>query len=53
MTWSTNTGRSGTALGTDQWTAVIPLLVGLNQVIIRATDTAGNMSWRSVVVTRK
>ena len=53
VTWSTNTGRSGTALGTDQWTAVIPLLVGLNQVIIRATDTAGNMSWRSVVVTRK
>jgi hypothetical protein len=27
--------------------------VGFNQVIIRATDTVGNMSWRSVVVTRR
>ena len=35
---------------TTQWTAAIPLLVGFNQVIIRAYDTVGNMSWRSVVV---
>jgi hypothetical protein len=53
VTWSTNTGGAGTASGTALWTATIPLLVGSNQVIIRATDTAGNMSWRSVVVTRK
>jgi hypothetical protein len=53
VTWSTNTGGSGTASGTTQWTAAIPLLVGSNQVIIRATDTAGNVSWRSVTVTRR
>ena len=53
VTWSTNTGGAGTASGTTQWSAAIPLLVGSNQVIIRAYDTAGNMSWRSVVVTRR
>jgi Bacterial Ig domain len=57
VTWSTDTGGAGTASGTTpslntQWSAVIPLLVGFNQVIIRATDTAGNISWRSVIVTR-
>ena len=53
VTFSTNTGGSGTTSGTTQWTAAIPLLVGSNQVIIRATDTAGNISWKSVVVTRR
>jgi hypothetical protein len=58
VTWSTDTGGAGTASGTmpsltTQWSATIPLLVGFNQVIIRATDTVGNMSWRSVVVTRR
>jgi hypothetical protein len=53
VTWSTNTGKAGTASGTTQWSAAIPLLVGFNQVVIRAYDTAGNMSWRSVVVTRR
>jgi hypothetical protein len=53
VTFLTNTGGTGTAAGTTQWSAAIPLLVGSNQVIIRAYDTAGNMSWRSVVVTRR
>jgi len=58
VTFSTNTGGAGTASGTTpslttQWSAAIPLLVGFNQVIIRAYDTAGNMSWRSVIVTRR
>jgi hypothetical protein len=52
VTWSTNTGTAGTASGTAQWSASIPLLVGSNAVTIHATDTAGNVSWRSVVVTR-
>jgi hypothetical protein len=52
ITWSTNTGGSGTAAGTTKWTATVPLLVGSNNVTIRATDTAGNVSWRSVVVSR-
>jgi matrixin/glucodextranase-like protein len=53
VTWSTNTGGAGMATGTTAWSAAIPLLVGSNQVIIRATDTAGNTSWRSVLVTRR
>ena len=52
VTWATNTGQSGTASGTTSWSATIPLLVGLNAVTINATDTAGNVSWRSVIVTR-
>ncbi len=53
VTFSTNTGRAGTASGTSAWSVAIPLLVGSNQVIIRAYDTLGNMSWRSVIVTRR
>jgi hypothetical protein len=52
VTWSTNTGSSGTATGTTAWSASIPVLVGSNQVIIRAFDAAGNTSWRTVVVER-
>jgi len=51
--WSTNTGGAGTASGTTAWTATIPLLVGFNQVVIRAYDSVGNMSWRSVIVRRR
>ena len=53
VTWSTNTGTSGTAAGTTQWSTSIPLLVGSNAVTIHATDAAGNVAWRSVVVTRQ
>jgi hypothetical protein len=52
VTWATNTGQSGTATGTSNWTATIPMLVGSNAVIIYAKGTAGNSTWRSVVVTR-
>ncbi len=52
VVWSTNTGSAGTASGTAQWSASIPLLVGANTVTIRALDAAGNVAWRSVVVTR-
>jgi hypothetical protein len=52
VTWSTNLGASGTASGTTQWTASIPLLVGSNTVTIRAWDAAGNVAWRSVLVRR-
>jgi hypothetical protein len=48
----TNTGGSGTASGTTRWSAPIPLLVGSNTVTIRASDAAGNVGWRSVVVAR-
>ncbi len=52
VTWATNTGGSGTASGTTQWSATVPLLVGSNTVTVRASDAAGNIGWRSVVVTR-
>lgn len=52
VTWRTNTGSSGTAAGTSNWSASIPLLTGSNQVTITATDTSGNSAWRSVVVSR-
>ncbi len=52
VTWTTNTGSSGTATGTTSWSASIPLLVGSNQLIVTATDTSGNTAWRSVVVSR-
>ena len=52
VTWKTNTGSSGTAAGTSNWSASIPLLTGSNQVTITATDTSGNTAWRSVVVSR-
>jgi hypothetical protein len=52
VTWSTNTGGSGVAVGTTQWNATVPLLVGSNTVTIRASDAAGNVGWRTAVVTR-
>ncbi len=52
VTWATNTGSSGVASGTSNWSASIPVLVGTNTVTIRATDAAGNAAWRSVVVSR-
>jgi hypothetical protein len=52
ITWTTNTGSSGTATGTTTWSASIPLLVGSNTVTITAIDASGNTAWRSVVVSR-
>jgi hypothetical protein len=53
VTWTTNTGSAGTATGTTQWSATIPLLVGSNTVTLLATDASGNTGWRTVVVTRR
>ena len=35
---------SGTASGTDVWSAAVPLVAGLNTITVTATDTAGNTS---------
>jgi hypothetical protein len=51
--WETSTGSSGTAQGTASWTATVPLLTGTNVVTVRAFDTAGNSSWRSLTVIRR
>ena len=54
ITWSNSNGGSGVAYGTENWTTPpIPLLIGDNTIIIRASDAAGNSSWRSAVVTRR
>jgi hypothetical protein len=54
VTWAASGGRSGTATGTTNWsTTDIPLYQGANTITIRASDAAGNVGWRSVVVTRR
>jgi hypothetical protein len=53
VTWSSSTGGSGTASGTDNWTTpAIALYVGSTTITIRASDAAGNTSWRSITVAR-
>ena len=52
VTWTSSAG-TGTATGTTNWIAsAVPLLVGDNSIIVRAYDSAGNMSWRRVLVIR-
>ena len=53
VSWATNFGTAGVATGTTAWSAAIPLLVGNNSVTIRAADAAGNVGWRSVLITRR
>ncbi len=53
VTWASSNGASGTASGTNNWiTPAIPLYVGATTITIRASDAAGNTSWRSISVTR-
>jgi hypothetical protein len=53
VTWTSSNGGSGTAAGTNNWTTpAIPLYVGATTLTIRASDAAGNTSWRSITVTR-
>jgi hypothetical protein len=52
--WTTNSGATGTALGTTDWTAgPIPLLTGYNTITIKAYDAAGNIAWRVISVNRQ
>jgi matrixin/glucodextranase-like protein len=51
--WGNSTGGSGTASGTTNWSARVPLLVGTNTVTIRAYDAAGNAGWRAITVVRR
>lgn len=45
--------RTGRATGTTDWRFEYPLLVGVNSITIQAFDEAGNMSWRTISVTRR
>lgn len=54
ITWTSSGSGSGVAEGTSHWrTPPIPLLVGTNTITIRAYDAAGNVAWRSVMITRR
>ena len=53
VNWSTSTGSSGNATGTNDWSAAVPVLVGTNVVIVRAYDAAGNSGWRAITVVRQ
>jgi hypothetical protein len=52
VTWSTF-GNTALATGTTNWSANVPLLIGINSILIRVTDAAGNSSWRTVILTRR
>jgi hypothetical protein len=52
VTWQRG-GETGTAAGTGNWSFELPLLVGTNNIIVRAHDAAGNVAWRTLVVTRR
>jgi len=53
VSWATGFGSSGAAAGTTSWSAIVPLLTGSNAITIKASDAAGNVGWRSIVVTRR
>jgi len=51
VTWATDRGASGVAVGTNNWSITqLPLSVGLNTITITAQDAAGNIGRRSIVV---
>jgi hypothetical protein len=52
VTWSNSTGSSGTAAGTVNWSATVPLVTGTNTVTVKAFNGAGS-SWRSLTVVRR
>jgi len=52
--WVSNGNRTAKAAGTTNWQVEnYPLLPGINSIMIRAFDVAGNMSWRSLSITRQ
>lgn len=53
VTWENSLGGNGVATGTVNWSANIPLKIGINRITVRATDNAGNETWRTLVITRK
>jgi len=48
--WLTDRGRSGSATGTENWIAGVPLQRGPNTITIRARDDQGNISTKAIVV---
>ncbi|MCE5335330.1 MAG: hypothetical protein LLG06_12175 [Desulfobacteraceae bacterium] len=45
VTWETDTGASGSVVGSDQWSiAGVPLQEGTNRITVKASDAAGNVT---------
>lgn len=53
ITWSTDRGRSGTALGSASWTAQVPLVAGANNITVTARDSQSQTASKSVAVARQ
>lgn len=53
VNWVNGTGQSGKASGTSVWRIDYPLQMGINTIVVRAHDAAGNFSWRSLAVVRQ
>ena len=52
ITWSSSTGASGVASGTDNWTIdAIELVEGANVITVTATDAAGNTAQDTITIT--
>ncbi len=50
VTWANSRGGSGTASGTTNWTASVPLQTGSNVITVTARDAVGNMGTDVITV---
>jgi len=53
VTWQTSNGEKGTACGTANWEASIPVTAGTTFVIVKAYDAKGATSWVELVAQAK
>jgi hypothetical protein len=53
VAWNITGGAAGYAMGSPNWTATIPLVIGTNAVTITATDAAGHTAMQQVSVVRQ
>jgi hypothetical protein len=51
VTWMNDRGGSGTATGTTQWSASIPLQGGMNRVTVTAWDQSNNRGTDTLTIT--
>lgn len=53
INWKTDRGSMGPTLGSTQWSATVPLLMGTNAITITATDARQAAATKTVTVTRQ
>jgi hypothetical protein len=49
VTWQTSNGEKGTACGTSNWEAIIPVASGTTAIIVKAYDRTGASAWVELV----